>query len=113
MPLWRIYANSNTFTDEQKAGLSEAITELYTAGGAGLPAFYVVVAFVPVQDEAIFVGGKAKQNFVRITVEHIARTLPGPETEEGRQRRRGMMDRWHAVSSERVDLRVRLMTVIF
>jgi phenylpyruvate tautomerase PptA (4-oxalocrotonate tautomerase family) len=98
MPLWRIYSHSDTFTDEQKAGLSQAITKLYT-DGAGLPAFYVVVAFVPVINNTFFIGGQAKQNFVRITIEHIARTLPDPDTEEGAKVRRRVMDRWHAVSS--------------
>lgn len=99
MPFWRIYSNANTFSDEQKAGLSEAITKLYSNRPDGLPAFYVVTVFTPLGDGDIFVGGKKHKDFVRITVEQIARAMPSPETEEGRIRRRGWMERINEVSS--------------
>ncbi|KAF2098750.1 hypothetical protein NA57DRAFT_75988 [Rhizodiscina lignyota] len=87
MPLWRIYSNSKIFTDEQKAGISEAITKLYSF----LPAFYVNVIFIPLGDKDVFIGGKPTTNFVRITVEQIARTMAPSDTEEGKTRRRGWL----------------------
>src|ERR1700742_4920546 len=98
MPLWRIYCHPDTFTDQQKAGLSESITKFYAPSpDVGLPPFYVVVAFVPLGDNQMFVGGKVNRNMVRITVEHIARQSPSPDTEEGLRRRVRMMDRMHTV----------------
>jgi len=55
MPLWRIYCNPATFTKEQKQGIANAITKLYTDPPVGLPAFYVNVLFIPLkEDEYVF-----------------------------------------------------------
>lgn len=64
----------------------------------GLPAFYVNVIFIDVDENALYVGGEPKDNFVRIVVEHIARELPSDEAEEGRKYRKAMMDRINGVS---------------
>lgn len=47
----------------------------------------------------VFIGGKAKSNFVRITIEQIARTMADPDTEEGKAQRTGWMDMINAVCS--------------
>jgi phenylpyruvate tautomerase PptA (4-oxalocrotonate tautomerase family) len=47
MPLHRLFYTPGTFTAEEKKELAKRITDAYVAGG--LPAFYVVVLFVPIQ----------------------------------------------------------------
>uniref|UniRef100_A0AC35GTZ8 Tautomerase cis-CaaD-like domain-containing protein n=1 Tax=Panagrolaimus sp. PS1159 TaxID=55785 RepID=A0AC35GTZ8_9BILA len=80
MPLHRIYHTPGQFSKDDKKGLAEAITKIYTnPKGANLPAFYVVVLFVPVDEENFFVGGKTTKNFVRISVQHIARSFDSHE----------------------------------
>jgi phenylpyruvate tautomerase PptA (4-oxalocrotonate tautomerase family) len=88
MPLWQIYHPPDLFTDgATKAAFVEDITDMYTA--VGLPAFYVVVLFIPMPTENVFVGGKTKPShaesdigsetdkpFVRVVITHIARTVP-------------------------------------
>lgn len=74
MPLWLIYHPEGIFpTPASKQPLVDAITAFYTS--AGLPAFYVVVNFVPLSPGNIFVGGKippASRPFVRFVVDHLA-----------------------------------------
>jgi phenylpyruvate tautomerase PptA (4-oxalocrotonate tautomerase family) len=70
MPCWEIFTPESAYTDRDKEKLSEAITSIY-ADYAGLPEFYVVVIFH--DKPAIYVGGKAANQFVRIRVDHIAR----------------------------------------
>ncbi|KAF1991101.1 hypothetical protein K402DRAFT_400580 [Aulographum hederae CBS 113979] len=56
MPLWRIYHPEGTFTTPaHKKGLADGITKLYET--IGLPAFYVVVLFIPLKTTDMFVGG--------------------------------------------------------
>ncbi|KAK3216290.1 hypothetical protein GRF29_8g2884852 [Pseudopithomyces chartarum] len=90
MPLWTIYHPRSTFTSEdEKSSLAQAITSLYTA--VPLPAFYVNVLFVPLDPTNIYIGGVARPSphsaanepgpnssvpFIRLTIQHIARTLP-------------------------------------
>jgi phenylpyruvate tautomerase PptA (4-oxalocrotonate tautomerase family) len=81
MPLHRIYHPLSAFSSTDKAALSERITELYVA--AGLPAFYVVVLFIPIDKESFFVGGKSTDKFVRIVAQHLARQIP---TDEGKKK---------------------------
>lgn len=76
MPLWKIYHPVGAFSPEQKKGLSEAITALYARG---LPKFYVGVVFQEVAADSFFIGGEPADNFVRIWIDHIARTMPTPE----------------------------------
>ena len=84
MPLHRIYHTPGQFTNEQKKGLAAAITEIYTSSkGPQLPAFYVVVLFVPIEEQDFFVGGETTKNFVRITVQHIARHFENKEQANG------------------------------
>ena len=91
MPLWRIFAHPSTYTAQDKEAISKAITSIYTRPGLDLPAFYVVVIFVPVEEGNLFVGGEARKDFVRISVEHIARTVVDKE------QKKAMMERFHQV----------------
>ena len=75
MPLWKIYHPAAAFSVADKQGLSQAITALYHR----LPRFYVGVVFQEVAKDSFFVGGESADKFVRIWVDHIARTLPTPE----------------------------------
>ncbi|KAJ5136344.1 hypothetical protein N7448_004898 [Penicillium atrosanguineum] len=53
MPLWQIYHPAGTFEDlASKEAFAKDITEFYTQ--LGLPAFYVVVNFVPVPTGEVF-----------------------------------------------------------
>jgi phenylpyruvate tautomerase PptA (4-oxalocrotonate tautomerase family) len=75
MPLWKIYHPENAYTLEDKQKFSESITSLYRI----LPKFYVGVVFQAIPKDSFFIGGQPVDNFVRIWVDHIARTLPTPE----------------------------------
>ena len=76
MPLWTIHHTSDAFTAEQKAELADRITkECYPP----LPAFYVGIAFQEMRHGSLYIGGQPADNFVRIAVDHIARTLPEPQ----------------------------------
>lgn len=76
MPLWKVYHPKDAFTAEQKKALATAITDVYARG---MPRFYVGVVFEEVAVGSMFVGGELHDNFVRIWVDHIARTLPNAE----------------------------------
>uniref|UniRef100_A0A914CGE2 Tautomerase cis-CaaD-like domain-containing protein n=1 Tax=Acrobeloides nanus TaxID=290746 RepID=A0A914CGE2_9BILA len=78
MPLHRIWYSPGAFSEQDKAALAENITKLYTS--FGLPAFYVVVLYLPVEEKNYFVGGKKESKFVRISVQHIARHFPSNKT---------------------------------
>lgn len=98
MPLWRIFAHPETFTTDQKRALAAVITELYTSAPISLPAFYVNVLFIPLQEDDIWIGGETRKNFVRIAVEQIARQLP-PDGEERKQRTHWWLEKINAVST--------------
>jgi hypothetical protein len=91
MPLWRFFTHPSTYTAQDKDAISKAITSFYTRPGIDLPAFYVVVIFVPVEEGNLFVGGEARKDFVRISVEHIARTI------ESTEQKKGTMERFNQV----------------
>jgi phenylpyruvate tautomerase PptA (4-oxalocrotonate tautomerase family) len=74
MPLHRIYHPISAFSAADKAGLAEAITNVYTS--RGLPAFYVVVLYIPIDNDSFYVGGKTTDNFIRIVSQHLARQIP-------------------------------------
>uniref|UniRef100_A0A914DDX4 Tautomerase cis-CaaD-like domain-containing protein n=1 Tax=Acrobeloides nanus TaxID=290746 RepID=A0A914DDX4_9BILA len=75
MPLHHIWYTPGTFTEHDKEALSKKITDLYVA--FGLPPFYVIVLFHPVEEKNYFVGGKKTNKFVRIILLHIARGFDG------------------------------------
>jgi len=73
MPLHRIYHPPTAFSSADKQALSERITKIYT--DRGLPAFYVVVLFIPIEKDSFFVGGKSTDNFIRIVAQHLAQKI--------------------------------------
>ena len=75
MPLWKLYHPPGVFSPQDKQHLAERITALYRR----LPKFYVGVVFQEVAADSFFIGGQPASKFVRIWVDHIARTLPTPE----------------------------------
>jgi phenylpyruvate tautomerase PptA (4-oxalocrotonate tautomerase family) len=81
MPLWKFYHPVGAFTADDKKALAERITKLYTA--SKLPAFYVGVVFQEVAEDSFFIGGEPTSKFVRIWIDHIARTM---DTKEQRDR---------------------------
>jgi len=78
MPYWEIFTPENAFTAEDKKQLSDALTQVYV-DFVNLPRFYVVIRFQEMPENAMFVGGEPKNNFVRIVVDHIARQMHDPE----------------------------------
>ena len=76
MPLWKIHHPVGAYTSEDKKQFSAAITSIYEA--VPIPRFYVVVLFEEVAAESFFVGGDSHDKFVRINIDQMARTLPGP-----------------------------------
>jgi len=82
MPLWRIFAHRSVFSPTQKRELAQAITKVYVEE-VGLPAFYVNVLFIPLEEDEVWIGGEPRKNFVRVVVEQIARQMPTPEIREG------------------------------
>lgn len=71
MPLWNIHHPDLAFSDAEKLAIAERITALY----GDLPAFYVGVIFNEVSKDSFFIGGRPTTDFVRISVDHIARQI--------------------------------------
>jgi phenylpyruvate tautomerase PptA (4-oxalocrotonate tautomerase family) len=80
MPLWKIHHPVGAYSLEDKNEFAEAITQVYEAGP--IPRFYVVVIFEKVAADSFFVGGATHGEFVRIQIDQMARTLPGPVTRD-------------------------------
>ena len=80
MPLWKIYHPAGAYTPAEKKEFSDAITRVYAA--APIPRFYVVVVFEEVAADSFYVGGESHAGFVRIEIDQMARTLPGPVLRE-------------------------------
>lgn len=80
MPLWKIHHPVDAYTAEDKKQFSTAITGMYDA--IPIPKFYVVVLFEEVSAENCYVGGDSHDRFVRITIDQMARTLPGQVVRE-------------------------------
>lgn len=76
MPLWQIYHPVDTYEDQaSKASFAQDITKIYTK--VGLPAFYVVVNFIPLPKEDILVGGELQNKpFIRVVITNIAIKMP-------------------------------------
>ena len=77
MPLWRMYVPANAYSASEKQQFAQEITSIYSSF---LPKFYVNVLFHEVEPEAFLVGGEQRKNFVRISIEHIARTMTDDDT---------------------------------
>jgi phenylpyruvate tautomerase PptA (4-oxalocrotonate tautomerase family) len=76
MPLWNIDHPAGAFSDDDKAAISKGLADLYSQ--IPIPKFYVVTIFREAPKDSMYVGGVLNNNFIRFTVDHIARTLPGP-----------------------------------
>jgi phenylpyruvate tautomerase PptA (4-oxalocrotonate tautomerase family) len=80
MPLWKIHHPVGAYSAEDKQAFSEAIARVYEA--VPIPRFYVVSIFEEVPPDSIYVGGEPHDRFVRIQIDQMARTLPGPVIRE-------------------------------
>ena len=80
MPLWKIHHPVGAYTAEDKKEFAEAITRVYEA--VPIARFYVVVLFEEVAADSFFVGGESHGSFVRLQIDQMARTLPGPVIRE-------------------------------
>ncbi|KAG2420156.1 hypothetical protein HFD88_004956 [Aspergillus terreus] len=81
MPLWLIFHTPNTFEDVgSKQALVDDVTKIYT--NFGLPPFYVVVNFIRLSGEDVWVGGerRTERPFVRIMIDHIAVRLENDDS---------------------------------
>ncbi|KAJ5769036.1 hypothetical protein N7520_003595 [Penicillium odoratum] len=83
MPLWQIYHPHGTFEDNaSKQAFAADITKMYIE--LGLPAFYVVAQFHKMDNDDVFIGGKAKtateSPFVRVVINHVAIHVPDADT---------------------------------
>ena len=75
MPLWRIYHATGALSPPDQEELAQIITKLYSTPPATLPAFYVDVIYIEVPADKVFVAGKARNDFIRFSVEHLAAHL--------------------------------------
>ncbi|KAF6805151.1 hypothetical protein CSOJ01_09718 [Colletotrichum sojae] len=72
MPLWTIYHTPDSFVDNaSKQALAKDITKIYL--DIGLPAFYVIVNFLPTPAGTAWKGGEIPDRpFVRLVIDHVA-----------------------------------------
>lgn len=73
MPLWHIYCPEDAYTPADKAAFATSITDLYAR--IGLPRFYVSVIFYDVAPHNLLIGGEPRNDFVRVSIDHIARRM--------------------------------------
>lgn len=85
MPLWQVFHPKDAFTAEDKQGLAERITGLFSR--VPMPDFYVVVIFVEIPPESYYVGARPRGDFVRFKVDQMAATLPNQISREWWMRR--------------------------
>lgn len=78
--MWKVHHPAGAYTPAEKQEFSDAITQVYAA--APIPRFYVVVLFEEVAADSFYVGGESHGGFVRIQIDQMARTLPGPVLRE-------------------------------
>ena len=78
MPLWKIYHPVGKFSSDDKQAIAQRITSIYRM----LPKFYVGVVFQEVPKDSFYVGGEPVADFVRIWVDHIARSFRDEETKQ-------------------------------
>ena len=79
MPLWNLYCSEGAYSREDKCAFAQAITDIYAA--IGMPRFYVAVVFHEVPNDSLFIGGTPRENFVRISIDHIARSAAPDQRE--------------------------------
>ena|SRR3989338_2596734 len=76
MPLWKIYHPVGAYSAEDKQAISKSITDVYARV---MPRFFVGVIFQEVGAGEFYIGGEPRSNFVRVWVDHIARTFTSDE----------------------------------
>jgi phenylpyruvate tautomerase PptA (4-oxalocrotonate tautomerase family) len=81
MPLIRLYIAPSVLSTTEKEELAQKLTAIYVSR-VKLPAFYVNVLFVELPENSYYIGGQARNNFIRIAIEHIALRFPNPEREQ-------------------------------
>lgn len=79
MPLWNLYCTAGTYSSDDKRAFAETITDIYAS--TGMPRFYVCVVFHDVPKDSLLVGGTPREKFVRIWIDHIARSTPEEQRE--------------------------------
>lgn len=79
MPMWKIYYPENAFSQPEKQQIAQHITQLYSSF---LPEFYVNVFFQTIEAQGCYIGGKESHDFVRVTIDHIARSIKTPEAQQ-------------------------------
>ena len=76
MPLWQIYHPETAFNDDDKLEIARKATALYEKF---LPRFYVNVMFVTLPELTFYIGGAPANDFVRVTIDHIAAQMKDAE----------------------------------
>ena len=79
MPMWQIYHPPGAFSDADKQAIAQRVTGIYESF---LPRFYVNVFFHEVPKSSVFIGGEPTDDFVRVTIDHIARAMEDAETQQ-------------------------------
>lgn len=79
MPMWQIYHPENAYTDADKQEIAQKITGMYESF---LPRFYVNVFFHAVPKTSFYIGGEPTGDFVRVVIEHIARSITDPAQQQ-------------------------------
>jgi len=72
MPFWKIHHPKDIYSFEDKQQIAGRLTDIYAPF---MPRFYVNVLFEEVEASSFFIGGKSHGQFVRIAIDHIARTM--------------------------------------
>ncbi|MEI5678204.1 MULTISPECIES: tautomerase family protein [unclassified Mesorhizobium] len=72
MPLWKVYHPVGAYSQKDKKAISQSLSDLY---GRMMPRFYVGVIFQEVSADNFYIGGEPNAQFVRIWVDHVARTF--------------------------------------
>ncbi|MGS4252904.1 tautomerase family protein [Serratia marcescens] len=72
MPLWQIYHPEPAFSAADKRAIAQKVTALYQDF---LPRFYVNVFFHALLPGSAYLGGEPADDFVRVTIDHIARAM--------------------------------------
>jgi len=77
MPLLRFYLPPGLLTSAEKKELSQQLTKIYLL--FDLPAFYVNIIFSEIPSDSFYVGGEENDTFIRLVVEHLARSFSSTE----------------------------------
>lgn len=79
MPLWQIYHPMDAFSDADKQAIANHVTGMYESF---LPRFYVNVFFHTLPKASFYIGGEPTDDFVRVTVDHIARSITDADKQQ-------------------------------